>query len=93
MQASKGNQARSFYTMPEYEAWTETVNTTGWKIKYYKGLGTSTEEEAQEYFADIDRHRKSFLWAGEVIQVCGHVVRDYWRLILTSQLSSNWPKQ
>ncbi len=64
LQASKGNQARSFYTMPEYEAWTETVNTTGWKIKYYKGLGTSTEEEAQEYFADIDRHRKSFLWAG-----------------------------
>ena len=53
--------------MPEYEAWAETVNTTGWKIKYYKGLGTSTEEEAQEYFADIDRHRKSFLWAGEGI--------------------------
>ena len=50
--------------MPEYEAWCDSVSTAGWKIKYYKGLGTSTEEEAQEYFADIDRHRKSFVWSG-----------------------------
>lgn len=54
----------SFYTMPEYESWSESVNTAGWKIKYYKGLGTSTQEEAQEYFADIERHRKSFVWSG-----------------------------
>ena len=64
VQATKGNQSKAFYTMPEYEAWCESVSTAGWKIKYYKGLGTSTEEEAQEYFADIDRHRKSFLWSG-----------------------------
>ena len=64
LQATKGSQSLSFYTMPEYEAWKEEVNTAGWKIKYYKGLGTSTEEEAQEYFADIDRHRKSFVWQG-----------------------------
>lgn len=51
--------------MPEYESWCEGVNTSGWKIKYYKGLGTSTDEEAQEYFADIDRHRKRFVWNGK----------------------------
>ena len=31
--------------------WKETNNdTNGWKIKYYKGLGTSTGKEFKEYF-------------------------------------------
>lgn len=42
MQATKGNQTMTFYTMPEYESWKENTNTRGWSIKYYKGLGTST---------------------------------------------------
>lgn len=50
--------------MPEYEMWKQNTNTTGWDIKYYKGLGTSTREEAKEYFADIEEHRKTFIWAG-----------------------------
>lgn len=50
--------------MPEYEMWKQNTNTTGWDIKYYKGLGTSTREEAKEYFADIEEHRKTFVWAG-----------------------------
>ena len=32
----------------------------GYKIKYYKGLGTSSNKEAQEYFSDIQRHRIDF---------------------------------
>ena len=64
MQVTKGNQAHAFYTLPEYERWAEGVNTSGWKIKYYKGLGTSTNQEAREYFSDIDRHRKTFAWTG-----------------------------
>lgn len=44
--------------------WKQNTNTTGWDIKYYKGLGTSTREEAKEYFADIEEHRKTFIWAG-----------------------------
>ena len=55
---------QAFYTMPEYEMWKQNTNTTGWDIKYYKGLGTSTREEAKEYFADIEEHRKTFVWAG-----------------------------
>ncbi len=27
-----------------------------WRVKYYKGLGTSTAEEGKEYFADLPRH-------------------------------------
>lgn len=30
-----------------------------------QGLGTSTREEAREYFAAIDHHRKQFIWRGD----------------------------
>lgn len=34
--------------MPEYEAWKkDTDGGKGFKIKYYKGLGTSTSKEAK----------------------------------------------
>ncbi|KAK9600010.1 DNA topoisomerase 2 [Aspergillus fumigatus] len=51
----------SFFTMPEYEAWKEEhKHERGWEHKYYKGLGTSTTEDAQVYFRDLDRHLKEF---------------------------------
>jgi len=64
MQATKGKQKLSFFTMPEYEEWKKTASA-GWTIKYYKGLGTSDKKEAQEYFAAIDEHRKSFVYEGK----------------------------
>ena len=30
------------------------------------GLGTSTKDEAIEYFSDLGRHRKEFLWQGKL---------------------------
>jgi len=54
LKARKGNQELVFYNNGEYESWKEsqTQNGTldGWKIKYYKGLGTSTGKEFREYF-------------------------------------------
>jgi DNA topoisomerase-2 len=66
VKATKGSQMKSFYTMPQYENWKESLggSSKGWKIKYYKGLGTSTSAEAKEYFAAIDRHRKQFVYNG-----------------------------
>lgn len=145
MQATKGKESISFYTLPEYEEWRESHNTRGWTIKYYKvdlhggvargagnepagtprqascqscsnavhrmymgrrvlaepvhhlatnacsggcnpcshcsltrsvpislhpapppkqGLGTSTAAEAKQYFANIQSHRKEFVWDG-----------------------------
>ena len=50
IKATKGKQAKVFYTMPEYEAWKEAQDgTSGWNIKYYKGLGTSTANEAKVF--------------------------------------------
>ena len=53
LKARKGNQERVFYNEGEYAAWKDDPNTdmSGWKTKYYKGLGTSTGKEFREYFA------------------------------------------
>ncbi len=66
MQVWKGDPKRPtkriyFFTRPEYEAWAEAHrHERGWQHKYYKGLGTSTTEEAQMYFRDLDKHLKEF---------------------------------
>lgn len=68
----KGNpkhptKSHSFFTMPEYESWKEAhKHERGWEQKYYKGLGTSTAEDAEIYFRDLDRHLKEF-----------HVMQDH----------------
>lgn len=49
VKASKGSEVLSFYSLTEFERWRRN-NSRGWNIKYYKGLGTSTEQEAIEYF-------------------------------------------
>lgn len=51
LKAVKGNEERSFFTIPEFESWAEGRNLKPWKIKYYKGLGTSSAKEAKEYFS------------------------------------------
>lgn len=43
----------SFYNMTDYEKWFKATDQRGWKIKYYKGLGTSTAEEAKDYFRNM----------------------------------------
>jgi len=48
VKATKSSKTLSFYTQYEYEQW--KLENTGYKIKYYKGLGTSTALEAKEYF-------------------------------------------
>eukprot|EP01132_Coremiostelium_polycephalum_P007836 gene7836-9650_t len=53
----------SFYTLPEYISWKE--KNRGWRAKYYKGLGTSTDEEAAEYFQDLSKHKIDFEWDDE----------------------------
>ncbi|KAL3051260.1 hypothetical protein OYC64_001514 [Pagothenia borchgrevinki] len=55
----------SFYSIPEYNAWKDTqTNLKSWRTKYYKGLGTSTSQEAKEYFSDMQKHRIPFKYGG-----------------------------
>ncbi|CAK9796483.1 DNA topoisomerase 2 [Anthophora plagiata] len=66
VKASKGTQSLSFFSMPEFQKWkSETSNFHTYKIKYYKGLGTSTAKEAKEYFENMARHRIRFKYDGD----------------------------
>ncbi|KAG9456462.1 hypothetical protein H6P81_000970 [Aristolochia fimbriata] len=72
---NKTKKVMAFYTMPEYESWKESLggNARGWNVKYYKGLGTNTSAEGREYFREIVKHKKDFIWAddqdGEAIEL------------------------
>jgi DNA topoisomerase-2 len=52
IKATKGSETKSFYTDSAFRTWYGS-GKQGWKIKYYKGLGTSTSTEAREYFKKI----------------------------------------
>ncbi|XP_053554372.1 DNA topoisomerase 2-alpha [Bombina bombina] len=67
IKVTKNKQELSFYSIPEFEEWkNNTEGHKGWKIKYYKGLGTSTSKEAKEYFADMEKHRIPFKYSGPI---------------------------
>ncbi|KAI1281234.1 DNA topoisomerase [Xylaria sp. FL0933] len=53
---------KSFFTQPQYEEWKESHQSEikRWHSKYFKGLGTSSNEDAQVYFNDLDNHLKQF---------------------------------
>ena len=50
---TKRNQVLPFYNLNDYKKWKESNEISGWKAKYYKGLGTSTPQEAKEYFKSM----------------------------------------
>lgn len=60
LKASKGKSTISFYSIPEFNTWKAANSLNGWKIKYYKGLGTSTPAEAREWFKDL--HEIKYEW-------------------------------
>jgi len=55
VKATKNNEILHFFNMRSYKTWKEQTDTI-WKIKYYKGLGTSTRYEAEQYFKNIDNN-------------------------------------
>lgn len=65
VKATRGNEIKAFFTIPQFETWAKTVDIDRWKVKYYKGLGTSTAKEAKEYFSDINRHKLRFIWRND----------------------------
>ena len=50
LKAKKQSQEVMFYNDGEFEKWKLDNNVEQWKVKYYKGLGTSTAKEFKEYF-------------------------------------------
>jgi DNA topoisomerase II len=60
VKATKGKTVRCFFSQYEYEQWRATPEAAGYKVKYYKGLGTSTREEAKEYFQHLSAVKFDF---------------------------------
>ena len=54
VKVTKGKRSESFMNLTSYENWKkQNDDGKGWEIKYYKGLGTSTNKEAKEYFKNM----------------------------------------
>ena len=57
VKARRNKESISFYTLYDFETWSATEEVVNarpkWKIKYYKGLGTSTPAEARDYFRSL----------------------------------------
>ncbi len=56
IKATRGSQQLSFYNEAEFGNWCREQGeeeAKRWKLKYYKGLGTSTPAEAREWFESL----------------------------------------
>jgi DNA topoisomerase-2 len=65
VKAFKNKDSKTFYNLTEYNDWLDGLTDTAkksWKIKYYKGLGTSTSTEAKEYFVDVNNKLIKYQW-------------------------------
>ena len=60
IKVTKTNFEKAFFTIPEYEQWSHGKDLKGYRVKYYKGLGTSTAKEAKEYFNEVAKHSIDF---------------------------------
>jgi DNA topoisomerase-2 len=51
-----------FYNQPTYDDWkaSHEKELGRWQYKYLKGLGSSSNEDAQIYFKDLDKHLKEY---------------------------------
>ena len=85
IKATVGAHVHEFFSQPEYEAWAVARRVD--KVKYYKGLGTSTSAEAKHYFESIATYTVRYdfatglerlreLFSREELAVRKHTVRD-----------------
>ncbi|XP_045800074.1 DNA topoisomerase 2-like [Trifolium pratense] len=64
---SKSDMVKSFYTIQAFEDWRKDENdVSSWTTKYYKGLGNSTDQEAIDYFKEMDKSINIFTWKDEL---------------------------
>ena len=56
-----------FYSLTEFKKWSDKQDDSidkKYKIKYYKGLGTSTNTEAKECYTDFENKIINYVWVG-----------------------------
>ena len=62
LKATKKQITINFYSIQEFDKWKAQLqdSSKSWHLKYYKGLGTSTPEEAQEWFKNLHEVKYQF---------------------------------
>ena len=63
--SDKKTVVKEFYSQVDYKEWQDTLTDSQkntYELKYYKGLGTSTDKEAKECFTDYDRKIINYIW-------------------------------
>jgi DNA topoisomerase-2 len=66
VKATRGAECVTFYNLHDFDKWREALTqaasgsrggggNAGWNFRYLKGLGTSSEAEAKEYFRDMKK--------------------------------------
>jgi DNA topoisomerase-2 len=69
LKASRKKEELAFYSMADFNKWRASIGDSSqlkqWKIKYYKGLGTSTPAEAKVYFSQFETHHRPFMWSSD----------------------------
>lgn len=64
VKATKGKEVKAFYNLSEFNQWYETAQGN-WKVKYYKGIGTSSKEEGKEYFKNLKDNMITYTWTND----------------------------
>lgn len=63
VKAIKGKQVIEFFNEQDYRAWKENVpNIKSYHIKYFKGLGTSKKEDAQDLFKRLNNLQVNYYY-------------------------------
>ncbi len=53
---NKNNLVAEFYSQYDYQTWSETNYRPSYNVKYYKGLGSSTNDEVKSIFKNFERN-------------------------------------
>jgi len=63
VKAIQGKRVLEFFTEQDYHKWQNSgINTKNYQIKYFKGLGTSKKEDAQDNFKRLDELKVNYYY-------------------------------
>jgi len=67
----KGEEKLLFFSQQDFEEWKNNNpdKFKKYKIRYLKGLGTTTKQDAKKYFEDFDLHRKTY-YSHDKVETC-----------------------
>lgn len=86
----KGNSVKKFYNLYDYDDWKEvTPDYKTWRVKYYKGLGTSNQSEAKEYFSDLGSNQINYRFDADL----GSEDQESIKLAFTESTKKNTDKR